>query len=121
MTSPVETFIERAVEQGRRVKRQGSHWLVSCPGPNHARGDREPSLHVSPGRNGGAVLRCFAGCDNRDIVEALGMTLADLFDGPSSGAVRDTETLFWHVEDYTYTDAEGTVQYRVRRWEGVTW
>lgn len=115
-TSPVEHFIERASESGRKVKRAGSHWLVSCPGPNHAHGDRDPSLHVSPGRNGGAVLRCFAGCANRDIVEALGMTLADLFDGPSSAAYDSPDNdVAFYAADYDYADADGTVLYQVRR------
>ena len=55
--------------------------MASCP----AHGDKTPSLHVSwtRGPNGGSVLlRCHAGCENRDVVDALGLTWPDLFDEP---------------------------------------
>jgi hypothetical protein len=45
---------------------------VSCPCPNHGngRGDRNPSLSVSDGDDK-LLLRCFAGCDFDDIIDAL--------------------------------------------------
>jgi hypothetical protein len=52
-------------------------------GPNAARcpahEDQNASLAFSQGDRG-AVLHCHAGCDTRDVVAALDLTLADLFD-----------------------------------------
>jgi hypothetical protein len=53
-------------------RRNGNGWLVSCPCPNHGsgRGDRNPSLSVSDGEDR-LLLRCFAGCEFEDIIDAL--------------------------------------------------
>jgi hypothetical protein len=37
----------------------------------HRHGDRNPSLSVKDGRNGRALLHCFAGCAYDEIVTAL--------------------------------------------------
>jgi hypothetical protein len=56
--------------KGRR-NRKG--WLVSCPCPNHGRGhgDRNPSLSISDGDDNKILVRCFAGCEFPDIIDAL--------------------------------------------------
>jgi hypothetical protein len=53
-------------------RRNGKGWLVSCPCPNHGngRGDRNPSLSVTDGDDR-LLLRCFAGCQFPDIINAL--------------------------------------------------
>ena len=55
-----------------RGRRNGKSWLVSCPCPNHGKGhgDRNPSLSVSDGDDR-LLLRCFAGCEFEDIIDAL--------------------------------------------------
>jgi hypothetical protein len=45
----------------------------------HAHGDRHPSLHISEGRDGRVLLKCFAGCTIESICAAAGLTLSDLF------------------------------------------
>lgn len=115
---PVEFFIDRAVTEGRKVKRHGRHWLVSCPGPNHAHGDRDPSLHVSYGRDGAAVLKCFAGCDARSIVERLGLKMSDLFP-PSVDTRPPDKPLFWLSDEYPYVDGDGVVVASVLRYTGT--
>lgn len=57
------------------VKDTKKGWDVCCPSHN----DTHPSLGVMEGEGGRIVLHCLAGCENRDIVLALGLTLADLF------------------------------------------
>jgi putative DNA primase/helicase len=54
-------------------RRNGSGWLVRCPCPNHGkgRGDTSPSLSVHDGEDGRLLLRCFAGCEFLDILDAL--------------------------------------------------
>lgn len=57
------------------VKETKKGWDVQCP----AHDDQKPSLGVKAGDGGRIVLHCLAGCGNRDIMFALGLTLADLF------------------------------------------
>lgn len=74
--SPVELLLSRL----ERVKTTGpGRWSASCPGPLHERGDRNPSLSVTVGDDGRALVRCFVGCDAASIVGAVGLELSDLF------------------------------------------
>jgi hypothetical protein len=52
--------------------RNGSGWLCRCPVPSHGqgRGDRTPSLSIHDGE-ARLLLRCFAGCDPRDVLDEL--------------------------------------------------
>lgn len=50
-------------------------WKARCP----AHDDNRESLSVSIGRNGAIMLKCHRGCSNRDIVDRLGLTFADLY------------------------------------------
>ena len=58
---------------GRRAQRlaDGSY-LTRCPLPSHGkgRGDRNPSLSLCDGERG-LLVYCFAGCDARDILDAV--------------------------------------------------
>lgn len=53
--------------------RHGRGWLARCPIPGHGqgRGDRTPSLSLADGDNGRLLVRCFSGCDSRDVLAAL--------------------------------------------------
>jgi hypothetical protein len=50
-------------------------WAACCP----AHADREPSLSIGLGEKGQVLLKCFAGCSLERIIEAMGLTLTDLF------------------------------------------
>lgn len=58
------------------VKRRGSSFMARCP----AHADRGPSLSLRQGENARILVHCFAGCRPEEIVAALGLTLADLFE-----------------------------------------
>jgi putative DNA primase/helicase len=63
------------------VKPNGQdQWLARCP----AHADREPSLSIKLKPDGHILLHCFASCQVDDILEALGLTLRDLYDGDLS-------------------------------------
>ena len=47
--------------------RAGATWMARCP----AHEDREPSLSISAGKDGKVLVRCHAGCDQRDVIAAL--------------------------------------------------
>jgi hypothetical protein len=64
------TAAEVAATLRGKTKADGSY-ICSCPGPLHRHGDRNPSLSVKEGRNGRALLYCFAGCAYDEIVAAL--------------------------------------------------
>jgi hypothetical protein len=51
----------------------GRTWLCRCPVPGHGRGrgDRNPSLLVSDGRDGRVWLTCRSGCNSRDVAEVI--------------------------------------------------
>lgn len=53
--------------------RHGRGWLARCPVPGHGqgRGDRTPSLSMTDGEDGRLLVRCFAGCDPRDVLAEL--------------------------------------------------
>ena len=57
------------------VKPSGSSFVARCP----AHDDRQQSLSVSEGDDGRILVKCFAGCEIRDIVAAVGLKLNDLF------------------------------------------
>lgn len=67
----VDAFLGRL----RGVRRSGNGWTALCPGHQ----DRENSLSVGIGDDQRILLKCFAGCPPKAIVEALGLTLKDLF------------------------------------------
>jgi hypothetical protein len=50
----------------KRIKAHGSNYLVHCP----CHHDREPSLSIRDGDRG-LLVNCFAGCDARDVLNAL--------------------------------------------------
>ncbi|KWT62886.1 hypothetical protein ADL21_06265 [Streptomyces albus subsp. albus] len=90
-------------EHGSRGR--GASW--QCP----AHEDRSPSLSVTSGREG-VLLRCHAGCTTEEVVAALGLTMADLFDEPLQPRERPQV-----VAEYAYCDEQGELLYRVRRLE----
>lgn len=49
--------------------------MAKCP----AHPDKKPSLSVGVGRDGRILLKCQAGCSPEDVVDALGLTMKDLF------------------------------------------
>jgi hypothetical protein len=76
-------------------RKHGGNW--NCPGPGHANGDRTPSLHVTSDSRG-VAMKCFAGCDTRDIVAALGLGMDDLWEEP----LREVERYPYRKEGRLY-------------------
>lgn len=60
--------------------RQNGHrrLMVRCPGHD----DHSPSLSIKH-EGDRTLIHCFAGCEAERVLEALGLTLADLFDEPN--------------------------------------
>ncbi len=78
----MSTAIENLLPRLERVRQTSADsWIASCPGPLHQHGDRNPSLSIRQADDR-LLLCCHTGCGNDEIMAALGMTLADLFDRP---------------------------------------
>jgi len=63
------------------VESNGSGWKCLCP--SHP--DQNPSLSIDKGDNGGLLVYCHAGCDRDRVLEAAGLTWADLYPGGGGG------------------------------------
>ncbi|WP_409302886.1 AAA family ATPase [Pseudomonas sp. KCJK8993] len=57
------------------VKLHGARYMARCP----AHQDNSPSLSLSRGNDGRALVHCYAGCETRDVLAAVGLELRDLF------------------------------------------
>jgi len=67
--------LEQVLSQLKGVRTSMHGWRASCP----AHADRKPSLSIGLGEHGQVLLKCFAGCSLEHIVEAMGLTMTDLF------------------------------------------
>lgn len=78
---------------GYQPRRRGSGWQALCP----VHGDRNPSLAIHVKGNRILVVCQSQNCSASAIVDAVGLTLADLFlDPPSKG---NGETARWKIRD----------------------
>ncbi|MFG0313131.1 MAG: hypothetical protein ACF8LL_02940, partial [Phycisphaerales bacterium] len=105
--TPSERLIARLGEAGRQPREAGDGWIARCP----AHDDEKPSLSISAGRDGRALLHCFAGCSPEAVVESLGMSMQDLF--PTSGCEPESTPVARTC--YEYRNADGSTLYRIRR------
>ncbi|SRR5579859_364325 len=53
-------------------------WIARCP----AHDDKSPSLSIRENDDGRCLLHCFGGCETSDVLAAIGLSFADLFDKP---------------------------------------
>ena len=89
----------------KSVKRSGGEITARCPSHD----DQRNSLSVKDGEKG-VVVKCFAGCLTKDIVAAVGVSLADLFTEERQGPAAPTITA-----TYDYRDEAGALLYQVVR------
>jgi hypothetical protein len=82
--------------------RAGDGYKAHCP----AHEDRKESLSISR-HHDKILLKCFAGCDIKSVLAAVGLTLQDLFE--------NSKPKTHIVATYEYRDAAGTVCYRKQR------
>ena len=86
--------------------------MWQCPAADHD--DRTASLSVGQG-DSGAVVYCQAGCDTEaEVLAALKLTFADLFDEPQKTQKRAPRRV---VAEYRYTDAQGELLFVKVRFE----
>jgi hypothetical protein len=79
ISEPVARVLSRV--QGARPN--GTGWMAHCPSHD----DRTPSLSITQGDDGRALLHCHAGCTFKAIVAALGIEERELFPSTEAAAV----------------------------------
>jgi hypothetical protein len=131
---PIETLLAALRSNRCEPKRQGASWRVKCP--SH-RGESDDSLKIDRGDDGRALLTCFAGCEPSAMVEAVGLTLSDLFPDsnersqlratiksqrltpqPAKNApARKIDRSTPYEAEYPYYGPNGVLRYVVRRYD----
>lgn len=97
--------VERILERLSKASRSGVGWSALCP----AHTDSVPSLSIAEGEQGRVLLNCHRGCSAREIVQAVGLSEADLF-------VEKREPVKAGVSNiYDYVDARGKLIFQVLR------
>lgn len=95
--------ITRTLERLSDVKRTRAGWTARCP----AHPDKNPSLSITEGNDGRVLLKCHAGCEIAAIVEAIGLSIPDLF--------RNAEETNGNTCTYDYLDTRGELLFQVVR------
>ncbi|MBX9894535.1 MAG: hypothetical protein K2Y09_05050 [Nitrosomonas sp.] len=95
------------------IKRHNGGILAFCPSHDDRKGR---SLAVNVGREGQAILHCFAGCSVHEITQAIGLNPADLFPRTESKYDPQTRSFFneWQILSALQHDA--TVVLIAARW-----
>lgn len=101
--TPFDLVVSRLQQRGTPPVKRGTGWMAICPGHE----DRTPSLSINETENGSVLVNCFSGCNPRDLLASLELTLADLFaaDPQKVGSKKQKE--------YIYYDEHGERLYRV--------
>lgn len=87
--SPIENTLSRLEKVKQRQPGQHS---ACCP----AHADNGPSLSIRETPDGAVLLHCFAGCEVRDVVAAMGLELHEMFpprDAPPGAPKRTAKLL----------------------------
>ena len=72
--------VDRLLGRLDGVRQRGAdRWSARCPGHD----DKGPSLSVRALPDGRVLVHCFAGCQPTEVLAAIGLTLADLFERPA--------------------------------------
>jgi len=120
--APWSAPVARVLAQLPDARHLGRKWIARCP----AHDDHTPSLAITEGADGRALVVCRAGCSFDSILRALGMEKAELFvdrkpsratNGASVHAPAPTRDRPALVASYDYTDPDGELLYQVCRME----
>lgn len=74
-TADTDSQLHNILNRLDNVQRGGRGYTARCP----AHTDRRNSLSIGLGEDNRILVNCFAGCSAKEIVEALGLVLRDLF------------------------------------------
>jgi hypothetical protein len=100
-----------SIARGLKARRSGSNWMAFCPLHEADGRGHNPSLGITE-RDGRVLVRCYGGCDQRAVIQALrdrGLwkTTMKVSESPSRRIVAE----------YNYTDERGALLYQVVRYD----
>ncbi len=84
---PLDRVLDALRDQGCEPRQSGDHWAARCP----AHDDQNPSLSVSEGQDGQALVHCHAGCSCDSVCESLDLFPAELFPPRTNPATPSTK------------------------------
>ena len=91
-----------------KVEQHGNEYIACCPNPDH--NDHRPSLSIRLSEDGSKILiHCFAGCSDKDILDAVGLKMSDLFIDK-----RDKPPDAKSKTQYSYYDMDGKLLVSVK-------
>jgi DNA primase len=95
----IDVIVDALRDHEQRIAPRGTDkYQAQCPSHD----DQNPSLSIAARQDGkGAVLKCHAGCDYRDVLAAVGLTERDLWDDP------DMRNVYRPNLDYRYAGGGG--------------
>lgn len=94
------------------VRRQGGYWMARCP----AHEDGKASLSVARGTEQPVIFKCHAGCESGQILDAIGLTVADVSTPREQQHEHGEWTPFGDaIAVYDYTDEHGELLFQVCR------
>ena len=96
------------------IKESGDGWVACCP----VHEDKNPSLSIKTGEEGCILLKCHAGCQVEQIVNAIDLKMSDLF--PPRTNTKGTASKAKIVEHYNYTDENGVLLFQCLRYQPKT-
>lgn len=97
----------------KNVKQRRDGWIALCP----AHSDKQPSLSISEAEDGKVLLHCHAGCRTEDILNMIGLTMADLYPKTEEPQAKVKTQRRRTIAEYKYTDKQGNVLFEVCRTE----
>ncbi len=110
MPPELDPLLDLVLPRLEGVRRSGREWQARCP----AHEDRNPSMGVARGDRQPVVFTCHAGCDQQAILDALGLTFADISnprrsDGDDWLPCHRDHGKVGHekIAEYQYRDAAG--------------
>jgi len=112
MTALARVLDALATTTGTTARGSGRQHMARCP----AHEDNTASLSVTDGTDR-VLLKCHAGCDNTDILAAIKLTYADLF---NERRTHNNGTRSAVTAEYRYLDEAGTLLYVVERHQPKT-
>lgn len=97
--------IEEILGKLKDVKKTGNGYQACCP----AHEDQKASLSISEGAEGNILLYCHAGCEIKAVLEAIGLTILDLFFDKADHSNKSRSI----TKTYDYHDEQGNLLYQV--------
>ena len=97
------------------VRVSGEQWIARCPCRDD---DQSPSLSIAQGNEGRVLVRCHRGgnsCDTKEICEAMGITINDLYP-PREKKLGEKSFVDGELTNvYPYVDENGELVFQVLR------